>query len=162
MQLLRAILTPLVAAAVLATAAPLVQAQNRGDDTLLEMHQAFRKGDRKKLEQLLPAARGHALEPWAAYWELKLRLGEASPAPAAAAGDPPDAPALTLVIEQLDALLADSDGAAVGFWEAHAGHFDAVCPTHARAVTAALADFDFDLARDALRACSDALGSPSS
>ncbi len=80
MQLLRAILTPLVAAAVLATAAPLVQAQNRGDDTLLEMHQAFRKGDRKKLEQLLPTARGHALEPWAAYWELKLRLGEASPA----------------------------------------------------------------------------------
>ena len=78
MQLLRAILTPLVAAAVLATAAPLVQAQNRGDDTLLEMHQAFRKGDRKKLEQLLPAVRGHALEPWAAYWELKARLNEAT------------------------------------------------------------------------------------
>jgi soluble lytic murein transglycosylase len=79
MQLLRAILTPLVAAAVLAPAAPLVQAQNRGDDTLLEMQQAFRKGDRKKLEQLLPAARGHALEPWAAYWELKVRLDEAMP-----------------------------------------------------------------------------------
>ena len=79
MQLLRAILTPLVAAAVLAAAAPLVQAQNRGDDTLLEMQQAFRKGDRKKLEQLLPAARGHALEPWAAYWELKARLNEAMP-----------------------------------------------------------------------------------
>ena len=78
MQLLRAILTPLVAAAVLAAAAPLVQAQNRGDDTLLEMQQAFRKGDRKKLEQLLPAARGHALEPWAAYWELKARLNEAT------------------------------------------------------------------------------------
>ncbi len=80
MQLLRAILTPLVAAAVLATAVPLVQAQNRGDDAVLEMHQAFRKGDRKKLEQLLPVVRGHALEPWAAYWELKLRLGEASSA----------------------------------------------------------------------------------
>ncbi|SEA11617.1 lytic transglycosylase domain-containing protein [Acidovorax soli] len=79
MHLLRAILTPLVAAAVLATAAPLVQAQNRGDDTLLEMQQAFRKGDRKKLEQLLPAARGHALEPWAAYWTLKARLDEAAP-----------------------------------------------------------------------------------
>lgn len=78
MQLLRAILTPLVAAAVLAAAAPLVQAQNRGDDTLLEMQQAFRKGDRKKLELLLPAARGHALEPWAAYWELKARLNEAT------------------------------------------------------------------------------------
>ena len=79
MQLLRAILTPLVAVAVLAAGAPLVQAQNRGDDTLLEMQQAFRKGDRKKLEQLLPAARGHALEPWAAYWELKARLNEAMP-----------------------------------------------------------------------------------
>ena len=78
MQLLRAILTPLVAAAVLAAGAPLVQAQNRGDDTLLEMQQAFRKGDRKKLELLLPAARGHALEPWAAYWELKARLNEAT------------------------------------------------------------------------------------
>ncbi len=79
MQLLRAILTPLVAAAVLATTVPLVQAQNRGDDTLIEMQQAFRKGDRKKLDQLLPTVRGHVLEPWAAYWELKLRLGEASP-----------------------------------------------------------------------------------
>ena len=68
MQLFR-ILTPLVASALLATAAPLVQAQNKGDDTLLEMQQAYRKGDRNKLAQLLPAARGHALEPWAAYWD---------------------------------------------------------------------------------------------
>jgi len=79
MQFLRAILTPLVAATLVATTAPLVMAQNRGDDTLLEMQQAFRKGDRNKLAQLLPAARGHALEPWAAYWELRVRLGEASP-----------------------------------------------------------------------------------
>ncbi|MFY3383735.1 transglycosylase SLT domain-containing protein [Paracidovorax sp. MALMAid1276] len=80
MQLFR-ILTPLVASAVLATAAPVVHAQNgKGDDTLLEMQQAFRKGDRNKLAQLLPAARGHALEPWAAYWELKARLPEAQPA----------------------------------------------------------------------------------
>eukprot|EP01041_Mallomonas_annulata_P017971 gene17970-36680_t len=79
MQFLRAILTPLVATALLAAAAPLVMAQNRGDDTSLEMQQAFRKGDRNKLAQLLPAARGHALEPWAAYWELRVRLGEASP-----------------------------------------------------------------------------------
>ena len=78
MQLLRVILTPLVVVAVLAAGAPLVQAQNRGDDTLLEMQQAFRKGDRKKLELLLPAVRGHALEPWAAYWELKARLNEAT------------------------------------------------------------------------------------
>src|SRR5256885_5362016 len=42
------------------------------------MQQAFRKGDKAKLTQLLPSARGHVLEPWAAYWELKARLDEAS------------------------------------------------------------------------------------
>jgi len=72
------ILTPLVACVLLATSALPALAQSKGDQVLLDMHQAFRKGDRKKLEQLLPSARGHALEPWAAYWELKVRLGEAS------------------------------------------------------------------------------------
>lgn len=78
MQLLK-ILTPLVAGALLAGGATLAVAQNRGDDTLLEMQQAFRKGDRQRLAQLLPSARGHVLEPWAAYWELRARLGEALP-----------------------------------------------------------------------------------
>jgi soluble lytic murein transglycosylase len=41
---------------------------------MLEMNQAFRKGDRKRLAALLPQVRGHALEPWAAYWELRARL----------------------------------------------------------------------------------------
>ncbi len=45
---------------------------------LLDMNSAFKRGDRRKLAQLLPQARGHALEAWAAYWELKARLGEAS------------------------------------------------------------------------------------
>ena len=49
-----------------------------GDGVLLDMNQAFKRGDRKKLSQLLPQTRGHALEPWAGYWELKARLGEAS------------------------------------------------------------------------------------
>ena len=49
-----------------------------GDSVILEMSQAFRRGDRKKLAALLPQARGHALEPWAAYWELKARLADAS------------------------------------------------------------------------------------
>ncbi|GKT21954.1 lytic transglycosylase domain-containing protein [Acidovorax sp. SUPP3334] len=78
MQLLK-ILTPLVAGALLAGGATLAVAQNRGDDTLLQMQQAFRKGDRQRLAQLLPGARGHVLEPWAAYWELRARLGEAMP-----------------------------------------------------------------------------------
>ncbi len=50
------------------------------DDVLLDMQQAFRKGDRARLTQLLPAAQGHPLEPWAAYWELRARLDTASPA----------------------------------------------------------------------------------
>jgi soluble lytic murein transglycosylase len=72
------ILTPLVACALLATPTAPVLAQPKGDQVLLDMQQAFRKGDRKRLEQLLPQAKGHALEPWAAYWELKARLNDAS------------------------------------------------------------------------------------
>ncbi len=49
-----------------------------GDDLILEMQQAYRQGNRVKLAQLLPQVRGHALEPWAAYWELKNRLDTAS------------------------------------------------------------------------------------
>ncbi|GAO26300.1 lytic transglycosylase [Alicycliphilus sp. B1] len=71
------ILTPLIAGAALAAAAPWAAAQNRGDDTLLEMQQAFRKGDKSRLTALLPTVRGHPLEPWAAYWELRARLDQA-------------------------------------------------------------------------------------
>ncbi|MDO8386855.1 MAG: transglycosylase SLT domain-containing protein [Polaromonas sp.] len=42
------------------------------------MNKAFKRGDKNRLSQLLPQAQGHALEPWAAYWELKARLDEAS------------------------------------------------------------------------------------
>ncbi|RYF72036.1 MAG: lytic transglycosylase domain-containing protein, partial [Comamonadaceae bacterium] len=73
MQLIK-ILTPLIAAAVLAAAASPAMAQNRGDEAVLEMQKAFRKGDRQSLTGLLPYTKGHPLEPWAAYWELKARL----------------------------------------------------------------------------------------
>ena len=53
------------------------QAQNRGDEVLLEMHQAFRKGDKNRLSALLPQTRGHVLEPLAAYWEMRSRLDTA-------------------------------------------------------------------------------------
>ena len=49
------------------------------DSVLLDMREAFRRSDKARLASLLPAARGHALEPWAAYWELKARLEEANP-----------------------------------------------------------------------------------
>src|SRR6187200_2320999 len=60
------------------TAACQAQTPPKTDDLLLEMHQAQRQGNRQKLAQLLPAVRGHALEPWAAYWELKSRLDTAT------------------------------------------------------------------------------------
>ena len=53
-------------------------ANGAGDTLILEMNQAFKRGDKSRLSQLLPRAKGHALEPWAAYWELKARLNEAS------------------------------------------------------------------------------------
>ena len=49
-----------------------------GDALIVEMNQAFKRGDKKKLTSLLPQAKGHALEGYAAYWELKARLPEAS------------------------------------------------------------------------------------
>jgi soluble lytic murein transglycosylase len=52
---------------------------SRADEVIVEMNKAFKRGDRSRLSQLLPQAQGHALEPWAAYWELKARLDEASP-----------------------------------------------------------------------------------
>ncbi|WP_219216217.1 lytic transglycosylase domain-containing protein [Variovorax boronicumulans] len=54
-------------------------AQNANDDVLVQMKQAFQRSDKARLAALLPQARGHALEPWAAYWELKARLDDASP-----------------------------------------------------------------------------------
>jgi len=54
--------------------------QNKADDVILEMNQAFKKLDKVQLSRLLPKAKGHALEPWAAYWELRARLDQASTA----------------------------------------------------------------------------------
>ncbi|OUL99856.1 lytic transglycosylase domain-containing protein [Variovorax sp. JS1663] len=70
------LLTLALAAATLLQPA---HAQNGNDDVLLQMKQAAQRGDKARLGALLPQARGHLLEPWAAYWELKSRLGEASP-----------------------------------------------------------------------------------
>jgi soluble lytic murein transglycosylase len=50
-----------------------------GDSLIMEINKAFRRGDKTRLALLLPQAKGHALEPWAAYWELKARLDEAGP-----------------------------------------------------------------------------------
>jgi soluble lytic murein transglycosylase len=58
--------------------APSGMALNRADEAVLEMGQAFNRADKARLAALLPQTRGHVLEPWAAYWELRNRLEQAS------------------------------------------------------------------------------------
>jgi soluble lytic murein transglycosylase len=70
---------PRILTLIVAAVAFNVQAQPKGDDLIVEMSQAFRQGNQSRLTQLLPQVRGHSLEPWAAYWELKTRLDTASP-----------------------------------------------------------------------------------
>jgi soluble lytic murein transglycosylase len=45
---------------------------------MLDMAQAYKQRDRKRLGNLLGQVRGHPLEPWGAYWDLSARLDEAS------------------------------------------------------------------------------------
>ncbi|MCF8211124.1 MAG: lytic transglycosylase domain-containing protein, partial [Rhodoferax sp.] len=52
----------------------------RADELVLDMAQAYKQRDRKRLDSVLPQLRNHVLEPWAAYWALSARLDEASPA----------------------------------------------------------------------------------
>ena len=79
-----AILTSIVLALLLSGGlAPDAHAQSKdtakGDEAALEMAEAFKKFDRKRLSALLPQLRGHVLEPWGTFWELRARLDEASP-----------------------------------------------------------------------------------
>ena len=79
-MLYKFVFTTVFAAFSTALLTPVATAQTTsGDSLIVEMNQAFKRGDRKRLSALLPQARGHALEPYAAYWELKARLPEASP-----------------------------------------------------------------------------------
>ena len=75
------ILTPLAMLALTLVFSSPAPAQIKAEDGVIsEMHQAFRKNDKARLTALLPQARGHALEPWAAYWELRARMDLASSA----------------------------------------------------------------------------------
>jgi soluble lytic murein transglycosylase len=52
--------------------------QTAGNGVFVEMSEAYKRNDRKRLTALLPQAKGHVLEPWAAYWEMSSRLDDAS------------------------------------------------------------------------------------
>ena len=49
------------------------------DTAALDMAQAYKVRDRKRLAALLPQLRGHTLEPWGAYWDLSARLDAVGP-----------------------------------------------------------------------------------
>ncbi len=79
---------PVIAMAFCVTVAAVAHAQsaqpttplNSRDDVILDMNAAFKRGDKARLTARLPEARGHALEAWAAYWELRARMADASSA----------------------------------------------------------------------------------
>jgi len=72
------ILTLIGLAGALVTLPAAYAAAPKADEVLLDMSSAFQKGQSKRLTELLPLAKGHVLEPWAAYWELRARLDSAS------------------------------------------------------------------------------------
>ena len=78
-----AILTSLaLCGALMSTTTPSAYAQGRDlsrlDETILDLSQAYKNRDRKRLAAALPGMRGHILEPWAAYWDMSARLDDAS------------------------------------------------------------------------------------
>src|SRR5678815_2901925 len=49
------------------------------DADLLAAREAFLAGDAAALDRSAPRAKGHILEPYVAYWQLRLKLDEATP-----------------------------------------------------------------------------------
>ena len=78
-----AILTSIALAAALSSPVSRANAQGRdnvrSDEAIVDMAQAYKQRDRKRLASLLPQVRGTVLEPWAAYWDLSARLDVAGP-----------------------------------------------------------------------------------
>jgi soluble lytic murein transglycosylase len=50
-----------------------------GDEDFLAMREAFRASDTRRLDAYAPRLKGHVLEPYAAYWQLRSRLNDAAP-----------------------------------------------------------------------------------
>ena len=49
------------------------------NEDFLAMREAFRVNDTRKLDAYAPRLKGHVLEPYAAYWQLRSRLDAAAP-----------------------------------------------------------------------------------
>jgi soluble lytic murein transglycosylase len=50
------------------------------DADFVAARDAYRAGDSARLERVAPRLKGHLLEPYVAYWQLKLKLDDADPA----------------------------------------------------------------------------------
>ncbi|HEX6828156.1 MAG TPA: lytic transglycosylase domain-containing protein, partial [Burkholderiales bacterium] len=50
------------------------------DEDFLAARDAFRVGDAARLDKYAPRLKGYVLEPYVAYYQLRLRLEDASPA----------------------------------------------------------------------------------
>lgn len=72
---------PAAVASAPAAAAPAMTSwtKSRQDVLLGDMAMAYKKLDRRRMAELLPQVRGHALEIWATYWDLSARLEDAKP-----------------------------------------------------------------------------------
>ncbi len=66
-----------LAAAFSFCAPPFARAQS--DVDFVAAKAAFERGDLRRLDELVPALRGHVLERYVRYWQLKSRLDDASP-----------------------------------------------------------------------------------
>src|SRR3569832_2470452 len=64
---------------IVALLAGAAQAQPKGDDQVIDAYQAWKQGNRAKLVLFLLLVKGHPLEVWVAYWELRSRLDTAAP-----------------------------------------------------------------------------------
>ena len=67
------------AAAALILAHALAAAAQGTDADIVAAKSAFDRGDRARLDAIAPRAKGHVLEPYVAYWRLKLGIDTAEP-----------------------------------------------------------------------------------
>jgi soluble lytic murein transglycosylase len=76
-KLARGLPACVLAAAALFVATAALAAQ---DDDFLAARDAFRSGDSRRIDYYAGRLRGYVLEPYVAYWQLRVRLEEATPA----------------------------------------------------------------------------------
>src|SRR6202165_4958845 len=65
--------------AAIAVAFGLAAHAQPGDTDFIAARDAFQAGDAQRLEKVAPRLKGHLLEAYVGYWQLRLRLDDADP-----------------------------------------------------------------------------------